>query len=74
MAKRVIPDFFIRKIFKEANLSKNNKVIIHGKTLQMSLLPKRTNNMERIPTIGQRESEAKEVQKVWKEVHSQGEK
>jgi hypothetical protein len=50
-----IPDFFIRKIFKEENLSKNNEVIIHGKTLQVSLLPKHTNHVERIPATGQRE-------------------
>ena len=50
------------------------EVIIHGKTIQMSLLQKHPDNLERLQTFGQREGEAKEVQKLWQEVHDEGEK
>jgi hypothetical protein len=55
-------------------LRKRPEVIIYGKTVQMSLLPKHPNNLERIQAIGQREGEAKEMQELWEEVHCQGER
>lgn len=51
-----------------------DEVISNGKTIQMSLLPKHSDNLERLQTFGQRESEAQEVQKLWQEVHDEGEK
>lgn len=41
---------------------KRPEVIDHGETIQMSLLPKHPNNLERIQAIDQREGEAEEMQ------------
>ena len=44
-----------------------------GKNVQMPLLPKHTNHLERVPKTGKRKSETEEVQEMREEVHLQGE-
>jgi hypothetical protein len=44
-----------------------------GKNIQMPILPKHTDHLERIPQIGQRKSEAEELQEMREEVHIQAE-
>jgi hypothetical protein len=43
------------------------------KNVQMPLLPKHTNRLERVPKTGKRKSEAGEMQKLREEVYLQGE-
>ena len=61
-----------RKLFKQDHPS-GIEVMIDGKYIQMPLLPKHTNNLERIPQIGERKSQAEEVQEMREEVHLQAE-
>ena len=47
--------------------------MIDGKNIQMPLLPKHANNLERLPNLGQRQGQTEKVQEMRKEVHLQGE-
>ena len=43
------------------------------RNIQMPLLPKHTNHLERVPGVGQRQGQAEKVQEVRQEIYSQGE-
>jgi hypothetical protein len=49
------------------------QVMTNGKKIQMPLLPERTNHLERIPNLGQRQGQAEQMQEMRKEVHPPGE-
>jgi hypothetical protein len=49
-----------RKIFKQDH-PPGIEVMTDGKNIQMPLLPKHPNHLERVPKIGKRQDEAEEV-------------
>jgi hypothetical protein len=61
-----------RKIFKQDHPPRI-EVIPHGKNIQMPLLPKLANHLERIPGVGQRQGQTEKVQEMREKIYPQGE-
>ena len=60
-----------RKIFKQDHPPRI-EVIPHGKNIQMPILPKHTNHLERLPNFGQKQGQTEKVQEMRSKIYLQG--
>jgi len=61
-----------RKIFKQDH-PQAFKVMTNGKNIQNAPTAERTNHLERVQDLGERQGQAEEMQEMWKEIHHQRE-